>query len=231
MIKRLLSAIRKPDHYKDEYVELLRKVNAGMLHHGNIKCFNHAIENLPSDNPIVEIGTFCGLSANIITYFKKKYCRKNLLLTVDNWYLPDKPVPIAKSTITYLDYYKYVRENLIRNLTLFSNFDLPYAFENGSGLFFENWKAETTCQDIFKKTVRLGGSISFVYIDGNHSFQNVLNDFENSDKYLDVGGYILFDDSADFSGWEVTRVIKIVKKTGRYSVVMKNPNYLFKKII
>ena len=55
-------------------------------------------------------------------------------------------------------------------------------------------------------------------------------DFENVDQVLDTGGFILFDDSADNSSWEVTRVIDEIKKTGRYEVIIHNPNYLLKKI-
>ena len=44
------------------------------------------------------------------------------------------------------------------------------------------------------------------------------------------GGYLLFDDSADDSGWEVGRVVKDVEETGRYKLIAKNPNYFYKKV-
>jgi ATP-dependent RNA circularization protein (DNA/RNA ligase family) len=76
----------------------------------------------------------------------------------------------------------------------------------------------------------LGGTISFAYIDGNHTYDFAKRDFENADKYLEVGGVILFDDSSDDSIWEVNKVIEEIKKEGRYEIIIKNPNYLIKKI-
>ena len=43
------------------------------------------------------------------------------------------------------------------------------------------------------------------------------------------GGFILFDDSADGSEWEVCRVVREIKAAGRHEVVIQNPNYLFVK--
>ena len=76
----------------------------------------------------------------------------------------------------------------------------------------------------------MGGTISFAYIDGNHTYDFAKRDFENADKYLEVGGVILFDDSSDDSIWEVNKVIEEIKKEGRYEIIIKNPNYLIKKI-
>ena len=55
---------------EDEYVEWLCFANAGMLDRGNLYCFDYAIRNLPSSAPLIEIGSFCGLSTNLITYYK-----------------------------------------------------------------------------------------------------------------------------------------------------------------
>src|SRR5687767_3117074 len=50
-----------------EYMSWLSFANAGMLTPGNVDCFDYAIRNLPSSAPLVEIGSFCGLSTNAIT--------------------------------------------------------------------------------------------------------------------------------------------------------------------
>lgn len=50
----------------DEYISWLSFANAGMLHAGNIYTMNYAIENLPSNSPVLEIGIFCGLSTYVI---------------------------------------------------------------------------------------------------------------------------------------------------------------------
>lgn len=69
----------------DEYLTWLGFANAGMLHAGNPWLIQHAVENLPSHHPIVEIGSFCGLSTNVISYFVKKARKQNPLFTCDRW--------------------------------------------------------------------------------------------------------------------------------------------------
>src|SRR5438309_12078802 len=54
----------------DDYIAYLSFVNAEMLNRGNLLCFDYAIRNLPSQNPIVEIGSFCGLSTALRAYFQ-----------------------------------------------------------------------------------------------------------------------------------------------------------------
>ena len=230
MIKEILRSLNKTIHYKDEFIENLRRVNSGMLHRGNILCFDYAIKNLPSNNPIIEIGTFCGLSANVITYFKKIHSKTNILFTTARWPKGELNSLVGESDITYSDFQIYVKESLIKNLSFFSKADTPFAFEYTSDDFFNHWQNDKTEYDVLNKKIKLGGKISFAYIDGNHSYEYAKRDFQNCDKFLESGGFILFDDSADFSDWEVKRVIKEVKKSKNYSVVMKNPNYLFQKI-
>ena len=57
---------------EDEYLNWLRFANAGMLHPGNIHAMEYAIQNLPTNHPILEIGSFCGLSTNVISYLLQK---------------------------------------------------------------------------------------------------------------------------------------------------------------
>ena len=49
--------------------------------------------------------------------------------------------------------------------------------------------------DVFGRSFQLGGPISFCYIDGNHTDDLAKRDFENCDRYLEKGGFVLFDDS------------------------------------
>lgn len=84
--------------------------------------------------------------------------------------------------------------------------------------------------DVCGREIQLGGKISFAYIDGNYTYEYAKRDFENADKYLENGGFILFDDSGDNSGWEVCKVIEEIKQAGKYQVIINNPNYLIKKI-
>src|SRR6516164_5638066 len=68
-----------------EYVKWLCFANAGMLDRGNLYLMDYAINQLPSNAPIVEIGSFCGLSTNLLTHYKRKHKRTNRLVTCDKW--------------------------------------------------------------------------------------------------------------------------------------------------
>src|SRR5208337_4385692 len=70
---------------RDEYITWLSYANAGMLAAGNHYLFDHAIRHLPSAAPILEIGSFCGLSTNVISHLKRVHGVRNPLVTCDNW--------------------------------------------------------------------------------------------------------------------------------------------------
>jgi len=70
---------------KDEFVDWLVLGNAGMFDKTHLYCIDYAMRNLPSDSPIIEIGSFCGLSTNILLYYKMVHERDNKLITCDKW--------------------------------------------------------------------------------------------------------------------------------------------------
>ena len=216
----------------DEFISWLSFANAGMLNRGNLLCFDYAIRHLPGDAPMVEIGSFCGLSTNLIAYFKHRHGRSNPLFTCDRWDFEGAEAGgmLGDSNLSHADYRAFVRESFIRNVRLFSRGALPHTIETLSDGFFAAWKRGETRTDVFHRPATLGGPISFCYIDGNHSYDPARRDFLNADRWLQPGGFILFDDSADGSHWEVGRVIEEIKRLPNYRVVMKNPNYLVQKI-
>jgi Methyltransferase domain len=214
----------------DSYIAFLSFVNAGMLNKGNLMCFDYAIRNLPSNNPIVEIGSFCGLSTNLLAYFKKKHRVSNPIFNCDKWEFEGAAGNVGESDITHADYRAFARDSYIRNVKMFSRNGLPHTVEALSDEFFTAWGAGTTVTDVFGRTTKLGGPISFCYIDGNHSYEFARSDFLNTDRFLEPGGFVLFDDSADGSHWEVCRVVEEVKRMPNYRLVVKNPNYLFQKV-
>jgi hypothetical protein len=204
-----------------------------MLDNGNIYCFEYAIEQLPSENPIIEIGSFCGLSTSLITFYLEKYRKSNKLITCDKWIFEGAEISsnlLEGSNITHLQYKNFVKETFIRNISFFSKDHLPYTIEQFSDDFFSLWDIQKTETDVLGRQIQLGGKISFAYIDGNHTYEFAKKDFENVDKYLENGGFILFDDSGDNSKWEVRKVIDEIKKSGKYEVIIKNPNYLIRKV-
>ncbi len=233
LLRRIAEALRRRSwkDISDEYVRWLCYANAGILHRGNLYCFDYAIRNLPSDAPIVEIGSFCGLSTNLLTYYKEQNNVRNRLITCDKWQFGGAvsgPL-IGESSISHEEYRLFARETYMRNVRMFSRYDLPYTVEMLADEFFAAWRRGDEVRDVFERPIRLGGPISFCYIDGNHTYEYAKRDFENCDEFLERGGFILFDDSADGSGWGVCQVVDEIRAAGKYEVVAKNPNYLVRK--
>jgi Methyltransferase domain/Domain of unknown function (DUF4159) len=83
--------------------------------------------------------------------------------------------------------------------------------------------------DFFGNAVKLGGPIAFAYIDGSHTYEQSTKDFQNVDRYLEPGGFIVFDDSEDYHNWGSTRTAQEAAMLARYEVVAKNPNYCLRK--
>lgn len=219
------------DNY-DPTTDWLSYANAGMLHIGNRYCFDYAISHLPSVAPILEIGSFCGLSTNFLTYFKKRHGRKNKLFSCDKWEFEntDKDSALDDLRITHDEYRSFAKDTYSRNVSFFSRLDLPHTIEMLSDEFFAAWRNRSEATDVFGRRVQLGGPVSFCYIDGNHSYEFAKRDFQNCDEFLEKAGFILFDDSADNSEFEVKEVIREIKVSGEYEVVVQNPNYLLRKL-
>jgi len=217
----------------DQYILHLLLANAGMAHKGNLYCFDYAIKNLPSEKPIIEIGAYCGLSANILTHLLGKYGKKNGLFTCDKWVFDEcggLDAYIGDSALTFGRYGKFVRDSFIRNTQTFSGHNLPHAIEHYSDDFFAMWARNERTVDIFNRPVQLGGEVAFCYVDGNHHFEYAQRDFQNCDRYLEKGGFIFFDDTYENSEYECARLMPLVMADRRYELVVKNPNYLFRKI-
>jgi len=232
MFKQIIRKAKNTLHpvidISDEFTELLSGINAGWLERGNLYSFDYAMRNLPSEAPIIEIGSFCGLSTNLLAYYKQANSVKNKVVNCDKWQWNDTG-QVGHSTFTYPEYLSFAKDAYIRNVQMFSRDDLPYTIELFSDEFFQQWRENREVSDVFGRTLRLGGPISFCFIDGNHAYDYAKRDFVNTDEFLEIGGFILFDDSADGTGWEVSRVRDEVIATRRYEVVAKNPNYLFRK--
>ena len=215
----------------DDFVKWLCFANAGMLDPGNKYLMDYALSELRSDAPLLEIGTFCGLSANLLTHYKKKHGVRNKLITCDRWDFEIGDADrerVGGSHVSFSDYKKFVRDSYLRNARLFSAEDLPFTIEATSRELFQMWSEGKEVCDVFGRKIVLGGAFSFCYIDGNHSYEGAKEDFANCDKFLANEGFLLFDDSTlDMFG--VHRLIPEIIATGRYRLVGQNPNHLFKK--
>jgi len=228
LISKLRSVANPVVDISNEYTEALVGANAGWLERGNLYCLDYAVRNLPDDSPMVEIGSFCGLSTNLLAYYKGVHAAKNKLFNCDKWQWGNTG-RVGDSPFTYGEYLAFVRETYMHNVRMFSRADLPHTIEQFSADFFGMWRRGEEATDVFGRAVRLGGPISFCFIDGNHAYEYARRDFEDADEFLVRGGFILFDDSADGTQWDVARVRDEVIASGRYEVAAKNPNYLFRK--
>jgi hypothetical protein len=228
-------AFRESDrHIKtDGYIPWLCTVVGGWLDatHNNIRAVDHAIQHMPTHGAILEIGSFLGRSANVITYLAFKYNRDNPFFCCDPWVFELTEEPIGG----YFDagtqaFALYAKEVFKLNMVTFSQGRRPYAIEAFSDQFFEQWHKAATVVDVFGRSVTLGGPISFAYVDGAHTYEATKRDFLNIHEHLLPGGFIMFDDSADHSGFGSTQVAHEVKKNPVYELVFKTPNYFFRRI-
>jgi hypothetical protein len=214
----------------DEYISWLCYANAGMLERGNIHSIDYAIGHLPSAAPILEIGSFCGLSTNVITHLKRIHGANNPLITCDKWEFENvngRP-NIANSPILFSEYKTFVRDSYIRNIQIFSQDDLPFTLEMTADEFFAAWNARKRCTDVLGRTLHLGGQIDFCYIDGNHTYEFAKRDFLNVDALLETGGFILFDDST-LAEFTLHKLMPEIMALDRYRLVALNPYHLFQK--
>ncbi len=226
-----LARLRQKDA-STEYTNWLEFANAGMLNKGNIHAIETAVKNMPDEGAVVEIGSFCGLSTNLMSHFLEKYNRKNKIFCSDKWIFvgSEDEKYLSGSKIEHKQYREFVKESFIRNVKFFSPNNIPFTIEEFSDDFFELWNNNTSVTDLFKREIKLGGNISFAYIDGNHTYEYTKRDFMNTDKNMKKGGFILFDDSADYYNFGSAKFMKEMKKNKNYELIIKNPNYLFKKI-
>lgn len=225
----LLRVAQRPTLLEDDYIEWLLLVNAGMQHPGNPYLFDLAIRLAP-EAPMLEIGSFCGLSTNIIQYLKEKHRRSVPLFTCDKWIFEGSETPLPdRAPVSHNDIREYVMESFDRSIRRFSPDDLPFTVEATSDEFFDGWDTDSKATDVFGREASLGGPLGFCFIDGNHTEEYAARDFAHCDKHLAPGGLILFDDSSDDSDWEVKGVIRRIKRNPRYEIVARNPNYLVRK--
>ncbi len=217
----------------DEYIQWLCGAVGGWLtpDNGNLRAFDYAVQRMPEKGAVVEVGSFLGLSTNIIAYLTIKYKRTNPFFACDPWRFEQTERPVGG----YFDgstevYRQYAKEVFKMNTSLFSATRKPYTIEAYSERFFELWHLKSTVEDVFGRSITLGGSISFAYIDGAHTYDAVKNDFAGVDQHLLPGGFILFDDSADGLGFEgVTKAVKKIRNNPCYELVFKTPHDFFRK--
>lgn len=233
----LRHAASRVDSYEtkesNEFLAWIRFAIPGMLVQGNLDAMEYAIANMPPGKPILEIGSFCGLSTTVLSYLLSKRSKTTPIFTCDKWEFEGQQLgaPLGDSPVVTHDIYQaYVKDTFRRTMQTFAPDHLPHTIECFSDEFFRRWFENEKAVDVFGRPVTLGGQISFCYIDGNHTYEFAKRDFENTDHALVPGGFILFDDSGDDSPWgEVNRLTREITSGDQYELISRNPNYLFRK--
>jgi cephalosporin hydroxylase len=63
---------------------------------------------------------------------------------------------------------------------------------------FEYFIGDSRDNEIIEKVKNIKYGVDILFIDGGHSYQNVIDDFLNYKDFVNSGGYIVFDDYNDF---------------------------------
>ena len=226
---------------EDLFIRRLRcsVIGEGMLREGNIYLIDHAIQNMPQKGNVIEIGSYGGLSTNLILYLLKKHKREEPLFNCDPWIYEgyedykgtSSEFMDGRNDIERIEYMNYIKQSFINSINFLTKDRLPHTFELKSDVFFQKYTEKQTLVDLFGKEVTLGAPISFAYIDGDHAYNSAKKDFENVAKFLLTGGFVLFDDSEDGSKMGSAKLMKELTKDIRFKLIDKNPNYLFQKIV
>jgi len=216
----------------DGYLPWLCTMVGGWLDFGsgNLRAFDHAVRNMPDDGAVVEIGSFLGLSTCALGYLLSKYRKPQRFFNCDPWSFEETDALIGGYfDASSLAFRSYARSSFVRNVEMFCPERRPFAIEADSNAFFADWEAGACRKDLFGREARLGGPISFAYVDGAHTYEGSWADFCNVDRFLQRGGFVLFDDSDDGGRFGSTRTAQEVGRDRRYELVFKSPNYLFRK--
>jgi hypothetical protein len=232
LIQSLTNFLRRKRLSADETLSWMCFVNPGMLDPGNVNLFERCIREMPGDAAVVEIGSFCGLSLNHIIYLLGRHGRVNPVFSCDAWEFEGFSAGtrfLEGTRIEAVAYQQHVIDTFRRNVEFFSGDRLPHHIPLGSNDFFAAWQEDEVCVDFFGRCVKLGGQIGLAYIDGDHSYEQSRKDFENIDRYLKVGGFVIFDDSADWTAWGSHRSAREAMARANYELVDRAPNYCIRK--
>ena len=239
MIHNLLNKLTKKLPYTDRFIIRLPSstMGCGMLHEGNVYLMDYAIKNMPEGKYVLEIGSWAGLSTNLLLHLMQKYNRKEQFLGCDPWLYDyndsedEHTYSIeGREDISRAQYMDYIKKGFMDSVLLFNKSRLPYTFQLKSDEFFDYFNQKSALTDVFGRSTTLDGNIAFCYIDGNHSYEYVKRDFENTNKHLIMNGMVLFDDSYDGAPFGSAHFMREIKKNPQFKVIGKNPNYLIQKV-
>jgi Methyltransferase domain len=243
-IKSILKAVlgrrirRLP--YHDEFQARLPSaiVGANMLHEGNPYLFDWAIQHMPDQGAVLEIGSYGGLSTNLLIHFLRKYNKNNPFFTCDAWvyegYRDAQEGAVTwmdgRTDVSRVDFMAHIKASFIQSTRLLSADRLPYTIHARSADFLVQWTKNEPATDVFGRTVQLGGDLAFAYIDGDHSYATAAMEFRYIDACLLPGGVLLLDDSGRGMPFGSVQLAEEIRHRSDYRLVARNPNVMFQKL-
>ncbi len=207
----------------DPYIDWIKVGVVGWCPDSNIEIIDECMKQLPK-GAVIEIGSFCGLSASIIAHSLRRHKRDNALFTVDNWfyegYVPGASISDAFSS----DDWRQHTENVFELSLKLSAKKIKHAhIKLNSNDFFEQWKNNQLVVALNGQSEQLGGDIAFAYIDGDHSYTQSKQDFMHVDQFLVPGGFVFLDDTGAQSGFGCKDVAKEIQLSSKYQQVFQDP--------
>ena len=242
-MKKGLQKLFKKQYKTIENDAFLKRIRAtiigeGMLHVGNIYLMDYAIQHMPDDGIVLEIGSYAGLSTNVMLHLLEKHGKQHRFVGCDAWIYEgfnDHTGKIethidGKTEVSRKDYVAYIKTAFINATQLLHPNRKPFTCHLPSDAFFENWNTKNEFTDVFERTFSIQDEISICYIDGDHSYEQAKKDFENVAAKLKRNGFILLDDSADYLNFGSKHLMKDIKNDHRFKIIDSNPNYLIQKV-
>jgi hypothetical protein len=165
----------------------------GMCDHQKLLALAEVFRTAPQGGDIVEIGSWWGKSAFILTYLAQRY-QVGKLLCVDPWsdahlVQDDKLVDDISAEVSAQEAHEVFITNLIPYANGYINFLRMPSVEGAATYGVEKSAVSGT----FGRT-QYSGKISLLHIDGNHALDAVMTDTKAWAQYVMKGGWIIFDD-------------------------------------
>jgi len=185
----------------------LRKEIFGMITIPECVVLYKFAKSLPNKSKVVEIGSYGGLSSAYIIYGLRK--KSSFLYSIDPF---GKEIDVQKKIVSRYHNSDYRKAEFasINNKPTKSQVERKLHKLNLTGFkLIEGYSFE-----VVKKWKK---RIDMLFIDGNHEYPAVLNDFNKWKKYLKKGGLILFHDANNIDyksqwDWGLEGPTKVVSK-------------------
>ena len=161
-----------------ESIKILREVNS-RIKESSLHEFTYILYDIRTllgneEKTFLEIGSYVGSSASLIL----QHTYKTNVICVDPCELD--PVKFSFSERTHFE----TLEKNLKNNNIYNN-------------KFAILKNYSTDQALLNKLKKDNTKVDILFIDGDHSYQGVLNDWNNFKDFVNPGGFICFDDYYD----------------------------------